>query len=134
MSKYLRKLVDYHERQVFAGPPETTRDFVVAAARALSRGNWRKTSRLLLNMPAWELLEKADRDRVKQMLAMHVQEVGLKVRLRKHVSMFANSFEKTYLFTYCQSFETLSIAMLSEVSCCSFLVGCARRRRSRDGF
>jgi translation initiation factor 3 subunit C len=56
--RYLRKLVDYHERQVFAGPPETTRDFVVAAARALSRGNWRKTTRLLLNMPAWELLEK----------------------------------------------------------------------------
>lgn len=41
-AQYLRKLVDYHERQVFAGPPETTRDFVVAAARALSRGNWQK--------------------------------------------------------------------------------------------
>ncbi len=100
MSKYLRKLVDYHERQVFAGPPETTRDFVVAAARALSRGNWRKTTRLLLNMPAWELVDKKDRDRVKQVLATHVQEVGL----------------KTYLFTYCTSFETLSIAMLAEVS------------------
>jgi hypothetical protein len=59
--RYLRKLVDYHERQVFAGPPETTRDFVVAAARALSRGNWRKTTRLLLNMPAWDLLEKKDK-------------------------------------------------------------------------
>jgi translation initiation factor 3 subunit C len=104
MSKYLRKLVDYHERQVFAGPPETTRDFVVAAARALSRGNWRKTSRLLLGMPAWELLEKTDRERVKAMLATHVQEVGL----------------KTYLFTYCLSFETLSIAMLAEVSHSSF--------------
>jgi hypothetical protein len=32
-----KQLVDYHERQVFAGPPETTRDFVVAAARALVR-------------------------------------------------------------------------------------------------
>jgi len=95
--RYLRKLVDYHERQVFAGPPETTRDFVVAAARALSRGNWRKTARLLLQMPAWELLER--KEEVKRMLAGQVQEVGL----------------KTYLFTYCLSFDTLSVAMLAQV-------------------
>lgn len=98
MSKYLRRLLDLHERQVFAGPPETTRDFVVAAARALSRGNWRKTSKLLLGMPAWDLLE--DATKVKQMLSQQIQEVGL----------------KTYLFTYCSCFETLSIAMLAEAS------------------
>jgi hypothetical protein len=38
-------------------------------------------------------------EQVKQMLALQVQEVGL----------------KTYLFTYCLSFDTLSIAMLAEV-------------------
>jgi translation initiation factor 3 subunit C len=104
MSKYLRKLVDYHERQVFAGPPETTRDFVVAAARALSRGNWKKTQSLLLNMPAWELLEH--KDKVKAMLSAQLQEVGL----------------KTYLFTYCHTFETLSISMLAEVKESSFFI------------
>lgn len=98
--------MDYHERQVFAGPPETTRDFIVAAARALSRGNWRKTTRLLLNMPAWELLDS--KDRVKKMLAEQIQEVGL----------------KTYLFTYCLSFDTISVSMLSEVRsnfCCCWV-------------
>lgn len=97
MSKYLRKLVDYHERQVFAGPPETTRDFVVAAARALSRGNWKKTQTLLLSRPVWDLLHKPED--VKRMLAVQVQEVGL----------------TTYLFTYCNCFETLSISMLANL-------------------
>ena len=97
MSKYLRKLVDYHERQVFAGPPETTRDFVVSAARALSRGNWKKTQTLLLSMPAWELID--GKETVKKMLAAQIQETGL----------------RTYLFTYCNTFETLSITMLAEL-------------------
>lgn len=61
-------------------------------------------------MPAWELLE--DSGPVKAMLACQIKETGL----------------RTYLFTYCSTFSSLSVTMLAQVLmgnrhcfCASFL-------------
>lgn len=43
ISKAFRRLFDYHARQAFNGPPENTRDLVMAATRALQTGDWRKS-------------------------------------------------------------------------------------------
>jgi hypothetical protein len=42
ISKALRRHLDYAERQVFSGPPESARDHALFAARALKRGDWRE--------------------------------------------------------------------------------------------
>ena len=40
-------MLEYHERQIFTGPPENTRDHVMQAAKALAAGEWKKSSDLI---------------------------------------------------------------------------------------
>jgi len=93
MSRF-RKLLDLNERQVFTGPPETTRDYVITAARALSKGDWKRCEELLLNLPVWELMQGVDQ--IKAMLRSKIQETGL----------------RTYLFTYSRHYNSLSLDTL----------------------
>ena len=37
ISKSYRRMLEYHERQIFTGPPENTRDHVMQASKALCR-------------------------------------------------------------------------------------------------
>jgi translation initiation factor 3 subunit C len=99
ISKPFRRLLDYFDRQVFAGPPEQTRDFVMAAARALSRGNWKKSSDLLLSLPIWNLFEATKKEEIKSMLKRKIQEEGL----------------RTFLFTYASHYDSLSQKELAEM-------------------
>lgn len=95
ISKNLRKIMDGLERQVFAGPPETTREHVVAASKALSRGEWQQCYDLLMSLEMWKLIPKADT--VKAMLRRKVQEEGL----------------RTYLFAFAQHYDSIKLAELS---------------------
>lgn len=40
ISKPLRRLMENYERQTFVGPPESVRDHMMAACRALATGGW----------------------------------------------------------------------------------------------
>ena len=42
ISRTFRKYNDIYDRQVFTGPPEQTRDFVMTATKALMKGDWKK--------------------------------------------------------------------------------------------
>jgi len=97
ISKPFRRLLDYFDRQVFTGPPENTRDCIVAAARALMSGDWKKTVDILLNLKAWDLIPNSDF--VKAMLRRKIQEEGL----------------RTYLFTYSQYYDSLGLNELSAI-------------------
>jgi len=92
-----RKLLDLFERQVFTGPPETTRDYVITAAKALSKGEWKRCEELLLNLPVWDLVHGVDQ--VKAMLRSKIQEAGL----------------RTYLFTYSRHYNSLSLEALCQM-------------------
>eukprot|EP00975_Prorocentrum_lima_P002055 447446-Prorocentrum_lima.AAC.1 len=41
VSKQLRKYIDFYDGQLFLGPPETNRDHLLAASKALARGDWK---------------------------------------------------------------------------------------------
>ncbi|KAJ1917835.1 Translation initiation factor 3 subunit c [Tieghemiomyces parasiticus] len=96
ISKVFRRLMDYHERQIFTGPPENTRDHILSAARALAVGNWEKCDRLMRAIKIWDLLPEGG-DRIRDMLTVKIKEEGL----------------RTYLFTYAPFYETLSLPMLA---------------------
>jgi translation initiation factor 3 subunit C len=70
ISRPFRRLLDYFERQVFTGPPETTRDVIITAAKALNKGNWKRSEELLLGLSVWNLLPKPDK--VKEMLKRYL--------------------------------------------------------------
>lgn len=95
ISKSYRRMLEYHERQIFTGPPENTRDHVMQASKALAAGEWKKAAEFITSIKIWELLPK--KDEIKQMLEAQIQEEGL----------------RTYLFTYAPFYETLGTDQLA---------------------
>jgi translation initiation factor 3 subunit C len=95
ISKPFRRLLDFADRQVFTGPPESTRDHIMQASKALQDGEWEKCRDLIQSIKIWTLMPEAAS--VKEMLAKRIQEQGL----------------RTYLFTYAPHYSTLSLSLLS---------------------
>jgi len=89
------------ERQALVGPPESMREHVVAASKAMRNGDWRKAAGYIINEKmngkVWDLFY--DADSVRAMLTRKVQEESL----------------RTYLFTYSNVYDSLSIPVLAEM-------------------
>ncbi|KAH9958163.1 eukaryotic translation initiation factor 3 subunit 8 [Lactifluus volemus] len=94
ISKPFRRLLDFADRQVFTGPPESTRDHIMQASKALQHGQWEQCRDLIQDIKIWSLMPEAAS--VKEMLAKRIQEEGL----------------RTYLFTFAPHYKTLSLALL----------------------
>ncbi|KAH8594710.1 eukaryotic translation initiation factor 3 subunit C [Bisporella sp. PMI_857] len=97
ISKTYRRMLEYHERQIFTGPPENTRDHVMQASKALAAGEWKKATEFIHSIKIWELMAKPDT--IKAMLSEQIQEEGL----------------RTYLFTYAPFYDTLAVSTLSSM-------------------
>ncbi|KAJ7209487.1 eukaryotic translation initiation factor 3 subunit 8 N-terminus-domain-containing protein [Mycena pura] len=95
ISKPFRRLLDFADRQVFTGPPESTRDHIMQASKALQDGDWEQCRDLIQSIKIWSLMPEAAA--VKEMLAKCIQEHGL----------------RTYLFTYAPYYSTLSLSLLA---------------------
>ncbi|PPQ99727.1 hypothetical protein CVT24_009710 [Panaeolus cyanescens] len=95
ISKPFRRLLDFADRQVFTGPPESTRDHIMQASKALQDGEWEKCRDLIQSIKIWSLMPEAAT--VKEMLGKRIQEQGL----------------RTYLFTYAPHYSSLSLSLLS---------------------
>ncbi|KAK1749367.1 eukaryotic translation initiation factor 3 subunit 8 N-terminus-domain-containing protein [Echria macrotheca] len=95
ISKTYRRMLQYHEGQIFTGPPENTRDHVMQASKALAAGEWKKATNFIHSIKIWDLMPNTEN--IKAMLAKQIQEEGL----------------RTYLFTYAPFYDTLAIETLS---------------------
>ncbi|KAI0029213.1 eukaryotic translation initiation factor 3 subunit 8 [Vararia minispora EC-137] len=95
ISKPFRRLLDFADRQVFTGPPESTRDHIMQASKALQSGQWEQCRDLIQDIKIWSLMPEAAS--VKDMLAKRIQEEGL----------------RTYLFTFSPHYRSLSLSLLS---------------------
>ena len=67
ISKPFRRLLDFADRQVFTGPPESTRDHIMQASKALQDGEWEQCRDLIQSIKIWSLMPEATV--VKEMLA-----------------------------------------------------------------
>ncbi|KAI0097149.1 eukaryotic translation initiation factor 3 subunit C [Daldinia grandis] len=97
ISKTYRRMLEYHERQIFTGPPENTRDHVMQASRALAAGEWKKGINFIHSIKIWDLMPNTEE--IKTMLSKQIQEEGL----------------RTYLFTYAPYYDTLAVSTLSSM-------------------
>ncbi|KAF9323082.1 Translation initiation factor 3 subunit c [Podila minutissima] len=88
ISKPFRRMLDYNSRQVFAGPPENTRDHIMGAAKALSNGEWQQSVELINTIKIWELMPNSDR--IKEMLGQKIQEEGLRTYLFSNASFYSS--------------------------------------------
>lgn len=97
ISKTYRRMLEYHERQIFTGPPENTRDHVMQASKALAAGEWKKSTAFIHSIKIWDLMPNTED--IKTMLSKQIQEEGL----------------RTYLFTYAPFYDTLATETLSKM-------------------
>jgi translation initiation factor 3 subunit C len=80
--------------QIFTGPPESVRDHIMAAARAMSRGDWEKAYTFITSLKMWVLMP--ERVAVQEMLMGKLKQEAL----------------RTYLFTYGSQYQALSSEQL----------------------
>jgi translation initiation factor 3 subunit C len=94
LKKPKRVLYGCHLVQVFTGPPESVRDHIMAAARALARGDWEKAYGFITALKMWSIVP--DREAVQEMLKKKLKQEGLRI----------------YLFTYGPQYMAVSQAQL----------------------
>jgi hypothetical protein len=92
--KAFHRILDMHGRMTFEGPPESVRDHIVAASRALLRGDWRKAAGYVAALPVWSFLPGRE-----QLLA------SLRAKLQAEAL-------RAYLFGYGRQYDSLSLDQL----------------------
>ncbi|GAB6028732.1 Eukaryotic translation initiation factor 3 subunit C [Chamberlinius hualienensis] len=101
ISKSFNHQLKISDRQSLVGPPESMREHVVAAAKAMRNGNWLACRNFIINekmnAKVWDLFHQADK--VREMLSSRIQEETL----------------RTYLFTYSSIYDSISITYLAKM-------------------
>ena len=97
LSRTFRKHHDIYDRQVFTGPPEQTRDYVMRASKALMKGDWKTCADYLTTMDVWKLVPgEGAEEEIKTMLVEKIKLEAL----------------RTYLFAYSAQYDSLSLSQL----------------------
>ncbi|CAF0832422.1 unnamed protein product [Adineta steineri] len=101
ISKHFHTQMRQAEKQPVFGPPESMREHVVAASRAMKTGDWSACVNFLINEKmngkVWNLMPQATE--VRKMLTDKIKEESL----------------RTYLFTYATVYDAISMPTLADM-------------------
>ncbi|KAI6175685.1 Eukaryotic translation initiation factor 3 subunit C [Aphelenchoides bicaudatus] len=105
--RVLSRPFHYHlkasEKSILVGPPENTREHIVAAAKAMLNGDWLKCRDFLINekmnAKIWNLFREPEK--IKSMLIERIQKQTLKT----HLFMYATVYKSVSVDNLCKVFE-----------------------------
>ncbi|XP_068747600.1 eukaryotic translation initiation factor 3 subunit C-like [Montipora capricornis] len=97
LSKSFHYQLRQSEKQTLVGPPESMREHVVAASKAMKKGDWKQCRDYILAVKVWKLFRQTEQ--VQEMLTRKIQEESL----------------RTYLFTYNSVYDSLSLFTLAQM-------------------
>merc|ERR1712146_317293 len=87
----------HYGKYAYSGPPRKTKEFIMAASRALQVGDWQRCQEIIFKIDTWNLIPGKDAvARVKAILAEKIKIEAL----------------RTYLFTYSTHYESFSLPQL----------------------
>jgi len=110
ISFQFRRLTRNYSDQVFTGPPENTRDHILAASRALSLGDWKQATHFVLKLSVWNLFQNGNE--VRDMLARRIKEEAL----RTYMLSYSSNFTSIRQQSLCDLFEMDSNSVHAIVS------------------
>jgi translation initiation factor 3 subunit C len=118
ISKGFRRLFDGQSRQAFTGPPENTRDLIMAATRALRQGEWERCSELLMRLRMWSVLQPVVAAHVQRLIQIQVKETALETYLISYspyfTSISASTLTQMFQLSHAQVFKVASTLILQE--------------------
>jgi len=79
ITKHFRRLLDHHQSKAFNGPPENTRDCIMAATTSLQDGDWKKALENITRLKMWSLTSNSEV--VMKTIINKIQEVALRTYL-----------------------------------------------------
>lgn len=101
ISKNFHHVMKMSERQTLTGPPESMREHVVAASKAMKGGDWRSCKNFIINdkmnAKVWDLFFQEDK--VRDLISSKIQEESL----------------RTYLFCYSSVYDFIRLPYLAEM-------------------
>eukprot|EP01123_Difflugia_compressa_P002399 TRINITY_DN13113_c0_g1_i1.p1 TRINITY_DN13113_c0_g1~~TRINITY_DN13113_c0_g1_i1.p1 ORF type:complete len:893 (-),score=210.17 TRINITY_DN13113_c0_g1_i1:27-2705(-) len=98
LSKHFRKSYDfYNERQYFTGPPENTKESILASAKAMEKGDWKTAHDTICALEIWKLTPHPES--VLEIIGRLIKEQAL----------------RTYLFLYGPCYESIHVSHLASM-------------------
>ncbi|KAF8821578.1 putative eukaryotic initiation factor-3, subunit 8 [Cardiosporidium cionae] len=97
ISRQFSRMLEIYDSQSFQGPPENQREMIVAAMKALQKGDWKECSRHVFNLNIWDKF--VNPDNVKEVLLNHIKREAM----------------RTYIFSYLALYESFSVSQLSSM-------------------
>ncbi|KAL8431566.1 hypothetical protein Efla_000612 [Eimeria flavescens] len=97
ISKHFRRMLEAYDRQTFLGPPENARETVMAATKALQKGDWAECARHIMSLTIWEKM--ANKEHIQEMLLQKIKAEAM----------------RTYIFTYLSLYDSFAIGQLASM-------------------
>ncbi|CCK70391.1 translation initiation factor eIF3 core subunit c KNAG_0E01250 [Huiozyma naganishii CBS 8797] len=95
--KSIRRSLEHHDKSSYQSAPESSRDYVIFAAKAMQQGDWVRCVSYLKAIKTWNLLPNVDE--VMNILTKRVKTESL----------------KTYFFTYKRFYSRISVDKLADL-------------------
>jgi len=86
INKTFRRFLDGYSRLLFVGPPETKRDTIMTASRALRKGDWKTACDMILDLKVWKMTQNIAE--AKEMITQKIKEAALKTFLHEYSPLY----------------------------------------------